>query len=68
MSGSFDNYGNGGTLKTEIELKTQSTYSDTINGDGLGGLGWSFGDNDTSPWKHDDSKNNGLPYLYWQEL
>ncbi|MDR2100523.1 MAG: hypothetical protein LBP40_06845 [Campylobacteraceae bacterium] len=32
------------------------------------GLNWSFGDNDTNPWKIEESKNNGLPYLYWQDL
>ncbi|MDR2789811.1 MAG: hypothetical protein LBB59_02395 [Campylobacteraceae bacterium] len=57
-----------GTDKTIGQFKTKSTYSDDINGDGNGGLGWSFGDNDTSPWKIDANKNNGLPYLYWQEL
>jgi hypothetical protein len=33
-----------------------------------GSLGWSFGDNDDNPWQWDANKNNGLSYLYWQEL
>jgi hypothetical protein len=57
-----------GIGKSLDELKTQSTYDSAINGNGLGGLGWSFGDNDDNPWKWDANKNNGLPYLYWQEL
>ncbi|MDR0666394.1 MAG: hypothetical protein LBF71_03180 [Campylobacteraceae bacterium] len=63
--------GNAGTDKNETDLKTQSTYSDTVSGDGNGGLGWSFdGDNDSNPWKidSDEVKNNGYPYLYWQDL
>jgi hypothetical protein len=50
--------GNGGTDKTDAELKTQSTYT---------GLGWLFGNNDSSPWKIDANKNGGLPYLYYQD-
>jgi hypothetical protein len=57
-----------GKDKAIVELQDQNTYEDAINGDGLGGLGWKFGDNDTHPWKIDASKNNGYPYLYWQEL
>jgi hypothetical protein len=48
-----------GTDKSGTELTTQSTYET---------LGWSFGDDDDNPWKIDADKNNGLPYLYWQEL
>jgi hypothetical protein len=58
--------GNAGTSKTITELKTQSTYSNPINGDGYGGLGWKFGDDDDNPWKIDPTKNDGLPYLYWE--
>jgi hypothetical protein len=68
---SFSNSGNisyHGTDKTEAELKIQETYSDAIEGDGLGGLGWQFGDNNTAPWKIESNKNNGYPYFYWQEL
>ncbi|MDR2152721.1 MAG: hypothetical protein LBO72_07870 [Helicobacteraceae bacterium] len=57
---------NDGTPKSFAELKTRSTYEDAINGDGLGGLGWLFGDDSDHPWKIDSSKNNGLPYLYWE--
>jgi hypothetical protein len=57
--------GSAGTSKTDAELKTQATYSDAINGDGLGGLGWKFGNDDDNPWKIDEG--NGYPYLYWQD-
>ncbi|MDR0580000.1 MAG: hypothetical protein LBG21_05300 [Campylobacteraceae bacterium] len=60
--------GNAGANKTITQLKTKATYNSTINGDGNGGLGWKFGDNDTNPWKIDANKNNGYPYLYWQNL
>jgi hypothetical protein len=66
MSGSFSFNGVAGTSKTIDELKTQSTYSASISGDGAGGLGWLFGSSDASPWKHDASKNDGYPYLYWE--
>jgi hypothetical protein len=51
---------NNGIGKSLADFKAKSTYETD--------LGWSFGDNDTSPWKIDENKNNGLPYLYWQEL
>jgi hypothetical protein len=63
-----DNIDYHGVDRTQIELKTQTTYSDAINGNGLGGLGWKFGDDDDNPWKIDPNKNNGYPYLYWQKL
>jgi hypothetical protein len=58
---------NHGTSKTIAALKSQSTYSDAISGDGLG---WRLGNDDANPWKIDPSgiKNNGYPYLYWQKL
>jgi hypothetical protein len=46
-------------------LNTQSTYSNTVNGDGLGGLGWKFGGNDANPWKM-PAGGSGYPILYWQ--
>ncbi|MDR0453310.1 MAG: InlB B-repeat-containing protein [Deferribacteraceae bacterium] len=52
------------TVKTDAQLKTFNTYSAPINGDGLGGLGWSFGNNDNSPWKMPAA--GGYPILYWQ--
>jgi hypothetical protein len=58
--------GNAGTSKTITNLKTQSTYSNPVNGDGNGGLGWKFGNDENNPWKIDPYKNNGLPYLYWE--
>jgi hypothetical protein len=51
-------YGNAGTSKTITDLTTQSTYSS--------GLGWNFGNDENNPWKIDPYKNNGLPYLYWE--
>jgi hypothetical protein len=50
---------NAGIGKADSDFKTQSTYSNN--------LGWKFGNNDANPWKINASKNNGYPYLYWQE-
>jgi hypothetical protein len=51
--------GNGGDAdKPYTDFKTRSTYET--------GLGWKFGNNDSSPWKIDANKNGGLPYLYWE--
>jgi hypothetical protein len=49
---------NAGTDKTITQLKIQANYANS--------LGWNFGDNDTNPWKIDPYKNDGLPYLYWE--
>jgi hypothetical protein len=68
--GSFSHATNSayhGTDKSDSDLKSQSTYSDAINDDGLGGLGWSFGNDEDNPWKIDANKNDGYPYLYWQK-
>jgi hypothetical protein len=54
-----------GISKTLEEFQMRETYSNSTTN---GGLNWSFGDNDTNPWKIEESKNNGLPYLYWQDL
>ena len=56
-----------GTDKTDAQLKTKSTYSDAVNGDGLGSLGWKFGNDDDAPWKM-PSAGDDYPYpiLYWQ--
>jgi hypothetical protein len=56
---------NHGIDKTQIELKTRSTYE---NDEASGGLGWKFGSNNDNPWKIDPNKNNGYPYLYWQDM
>jgi len=56
--------GNHGVSKTDAQLKTQSTYSGDINGDGSGGLGWKFGYNDDAPWKM--PAGGGYPIFYWQ--
>ncbi|MDR1008264.1 MAG: hypothetical protein LBL65_06905 [Campylobacteraceae bacterium] len=53
----------GSVLKTKSELQTQKTYSDDINGDGLGGLGWNFGNDDANPWQVTE---DGYPKLYWE--
>jgi hypothetical protein len=63
--GIFTNSGdinNHGTSKTDVELKTQTTYSDDTSS---GGLGWKFGDDAANPWKINES--NSYPYLYWQK-
>jgi hypothetical protein len=49
-----------GISKTKAELKTKSTYET--------GLKWKFGNDSSNPWKIDPKKNNGYPYLYWQDL
>ena len=56
---------NQGVSKTLEELQTQSTYSDPVNGDGLGGLGWKFGSDDNNPWKMPAA--GGFPVLYQQQ-
>ena len=53
-----------GVDKIDAQLRTQITYSGAINGDGLGGLGWKFGNDDANPWKMPDG--GGYPILYWQ--
>jgi hypothetical protein len=53
-----------GINKTERALKTRSTYEIAVKGNGLGGLGWLFGNNDSRPWKMPLS--GGYPILYWQ--
>ena len=50
-----------GISKTDVELKMQSTYSDSNS---LGGLGWKFGNDDDNPWKM--PAGGGYPILYWQ--
>jgi hypothetical protein len=62
IRGSFTS-GSAGILKVKSALQAQQTYSDDINGDGLGGLGWKFGSNDTNPWRMSE---NGYPKLYWE--
>ncbi|MDR1976914.1 MAG: hypothetical protein LBQ18_08005 [Campylobacteraceae bacterium] len=53
--------GNAGTLKSDAELKAEMTYSDAVNGNGKGGLGWDF----ETIWKIDEGE--GYPYLYWED-
>jgi hypothetical protein len=68
MGSGFTNSGNKtyhGTSKTVNELKQKATYSNAVNGDGNGGLGWKFGNDNESPWKINEGK--GYPYLYWQK-
>ena len=54
-----------GVTKTDAQLKAQTTYSGAINGDGLGGLGWTFGSTDDAPWKM-PAGGTGYPIFYWQ--
>ena len=51
-----------GSSKMYGELMAQSTYADAVNGDGLGGLGWKFGDSDNAPWV---MTGVYYPMLYW---
>jgi hypothetical protein len=65
IGGSFDTTpANHGISKTEPQLKTRSTYEDPVTGDGLGGLGWQFGNDADHPWKMPEG--GGYPILYWQ--
>jgi hypothetical protein len=61
LTSGFTNFTDGneysGTGKTDIELKTQTTYE---------AIGWLFGNDDSNPWKIDANKNDGYPYLYWE--
>jgi hypothetical protein len=47
-----------GVGRSEANLKFQLTYES---------LGWGFGYDNANPWKIDANKNNGFPYLYWEE-
>jgi hypothetical protein len=47
------------------QLQTRATYESAINGDGLGGLDWQFGNDSVHPWKMPEG--GGYPILYWQE-
>jgi hypothetical protein len=49
-----------GKGKDDSEFLSKKTYKV--------GLEWKFGDDKDNPWKIDSSKNNGYPYLYWQDL
>jgi hypothetical protein len=55
-----------GIDKTIEQLKTKETYSDAINGDGLGGLGWKFGDDVNNPWVWEAFDDYPYPTFYWQ--
>ena len=54
-----------GVDRSDTQLRTQSTYTNAINGDGLGGLGWKFGNNDDNPWQM--PSGGGYPIFYWQK-
>jgi hypothetical protein len=66
IGGSSGNNGNSGTSKTIADFRLQTTYAGAVSGNGYGGLGWRFGNGDGIPWKISSNKNNGLPYLYWE--
>jgi hypothetical protein len=55
-----------GINKSDNDLKSQSTYSNAISGDGLGGLGWKFGYDNESPWVWGVFDGYPYPALYWQ--
>ncbi|MDR1911243.1 MAG: hypothetical protein LBQ52_02705, partial [Helicobacteraceae bacterium] len=55
-----------GISKSDSDLKSQSTYSNAINGDGLGGLGWKFGNDEDNPWVWGAFDGYPYPTLYWQ--
>jgi hypothetical protein len=58
-----DNTSNG-TGKSLAELQTQATYEGAVNGDGLGGLGWEFGNSGGAPvWKM-PAGGTGYPEFY----
>ena len=57
--------GHNGVSKTDAEFRTQTTYEGAIVGDGDGGLGWKFGNDDDNPWKM--PIGGGYPILYWQQ-
>ncbi|MDR1452317.1 MAG: hypothetical protein LBI57_08340 [Helicobacteraceae bacterium] len=59
--------GAAGVAKTSSALQTESVYSASIVGDGLGGLGWSFGNDDDHPWRWGAFGGYLYPTLYWQE-
>jgi hypothetical protein len=55
---------NNGTGKSLAELQSQATYEGAVNGDGLGGLGWEFGNSGGAPvWKM-PAGGTGYPILY----
>jgi hypothetical protein len=67
IGGNFTNSQNStysGINKSALELKTESTYSDPKIGDGLRGLGWLFGNNNTHPWVMPTAN---YPKLHWQK-
>jgi len=56
-----------GISKTDAQLRTRSTYEDATYGDGDGGLGWKFGNDDENPWKMPPAGSDyPYPILYWQ--
>jgi hypothetical protein len=63
---------NYGVSKSLTALQTQTTYSDPINGNGLGGLGWQFCDGGSvpcdaaHPWVWGAFPGYSYPTLYWQ--
>ena len=56
-----------GIGKTDAQLKQRSTYEGAINGDGLGGLGWRFGNGGDAPWKMPPTGSaHPYPIFWWQ--
>ena len=55
-----------GIDRSNNDLTQKTTYSDTIVGDGTGGLGWKFGNDADNPWKMPEGDNYTYPIFYWQ--
>jgi hypothetical protein len=63
LNSGFSDYGDGneysGTGKADNDFLDENTYKI--------GLSWKFGNDGDNPWKIKSNKNNGYPYLYYQE-
>jgi hypothetical protein len=51
--------GDAGAPTSNANFKEEITYRT--------GLSWAFGDTTEAPWKISAGKNNGYPYLYWED-
>ncbi|MDR0665549.1 MAG: hypothetical protein LBF86_08550 [Helicobacteraceae bacterium] len=60
------NNGAEGNLTTQASFEANTTYQNAINGDGGGGLGWRFGNDDSAPWVWGAFGGYKYPTLYWQ--
>jgi hypothetical protein len=53
-----------GTNKSAAALTRRATYENSPINEGLGGLGWYFGNSNSAPWQI--SEGVSYPYLYWE--